>query len=91
MMELSHITTNQLKILSILYFEPFDKLTDGIVNHFQQPNFLVYKNIQHVFVKSYNWSNYDYSMSLVGDMGKTNSKSRDLKVKLGQFYTNVDL
>ena len=59
MMELSHITTNQLKILSILYFEPFDKLTDGIVNHFQQPNFLVYKNIQHVFVKSYNWSNYD--------------------------------
>ena len=91
MMELSHITTNQLKILSILYFEPFDKLIDGIANHFQQPNFLVYKNIQHVFVKSYNWSNYDYSMSLVGDMDKTNSKSRDLKVKLGQFYTNVGL
>ena len=59
MMELSHITTNQLKILSILYFEPFDKLIDGIANQFQQPNFLVYKNIQHVFVKSYNWSNYD--------------------------------
>ena len=30
-------------------------------------------------------------MSLVGDMDKTNSKSSDLKVKLGQFYTNVDL
>ena len=48
MMELSHITTNQLKILPILYFEPFDKLIDGIANHFQQPNFLVYKNIQWV-------------------------------------------
>ena len=42
-----------------LHFIEFDNLTDGIWDRFQQPDILVYKNIQDVFVKLRNWNNYD--------------------------------
>ena len=38
------------RFVSILYFEAFEKLLDGITDHYQQPNFLLHENIQDVFV-----------------------------------------
>ena len=55
------------KIVSVLYFKAFDKVIDGIADRFQQPDFVVHKNIHvfvDVFVKLRNRNNYSQFSSV---------------------------
>ena len=56
------------RFIWIFYCEGFDKLIDGIADWFQQPDLLVRKHIQEVFVKLCSRNTYDKSIVLVADM-----------------------
>ena len=55
----------------------YDKVICEIADHFQQPDCLVYKNIQGVFLRLRNL-NYDLSISLVPNLCETGG---DIKVQ----------
>ena len=49
--------------VSVLYFKAFNKLIDGTTDRLQEAGFLVYKNIQGLFVKLCNLNNYVESIN----------------------------
>ena len=77
--------------VSVLYFKAFNKLIDGTTDRLQQAGFLVYKNIQGLFVKLCNLNNYVESINWAADMDETDFKLGDSELQLGQFSKMIYL
>ena len=88
------LPTISKRFLSILYFRALDKLIDGIADHFQQLDFLVY-NEDMIYPHESTKTTLIYLLSYVigiaitsrSDIDQTDFKMGHLKVKLGQFST----
>ena len=59
MMQFSSILPISKKFISVLYFKVYGKVICEIVDCFQKPDCLIYKNIKDVFLRLCSW-NYDY-------------------------------
>ena len=65
-----------------LYFEALDLVTTGITNRFDQPGYVIYKNLEGLLVKAANNLPYDECLREAGSFYKDDFKLTELSVQL---------
>ena len=67
------------------YFEAYDNVIQGIEKRFQQKDFLIYRNIQDIFLNAINGKDSSQQLKVVFDVFKNDRNSSNLQVQLEQF------
>ena len=67
------------------YFEAYDNVIQGIEMRFQQKVFLIYKNIQDIFLNAINGKDSSQHLKVVCDVFKNDLNPTNLQVQLEQF------
>ena len=65
-----------------LYFEALDLVITEITNHFDQPGYVIYKNLEELLVKTTNNLPYNECLSKEGSFYKDNFKLIELSIQL---------
>ena len=67
------------------YFEAYDNVIQGIEKRFQQKDFLIYRNIQDIFLNATNGKDSSQQLKVVCDVFKNDLNPTNLQVQLEQF------
>ena len=67
------------------YFEAYDNVIQGIKKRFQQKDFLIYRNIQDIFLNAIIGKDSAQQLKVVCDVFKNDLNSSNLQVQLEQF------
>ena len=67
------------------YFEAYDNVIQGIEKRFQQKVFLIYRNIQDIFLNLINGKDSSQHLKVVCDVFKNDLNPTNLQVQLEQF------
>ena len=67
------------------YFEAYDNVIQGIEKRFQQKDFLIYRNIQDIFLNATNGKDSSQQLKVVCDIFKNDLNPTNLQVQLEQF------
>ena len=70
-----------------LYFEALDLVITGITDRFDQPGYVIYKNLEGLLVKAANNLPYDECLSEAGSFYKDDFKLTELSVQLKMLGT----
>ena len=67
------------------YFEAYDNVIQGIEKRFQQKDFLIYRNIQDIFLNAINGKDSSQQLKVVCGAFKNDLNPTNLQVQLKQF------
>ena len=67
------------------YFEAYDNIIQGIERRFQQKDFLIYRNIQDIFLNAINGKDSSQQLKVIWNLFKNDLNPTNLQVHLEQF------